>query len=100
MNRWTRLLALAAATALLGTARAADVPKVGEQAPDIRLEAAGVSKVLPGKKDGDALSLRDLKGKNVVLFFYPKAMTKGCTIESCGFRDVSDKFAALDTVVL
>ena len=47
------------------------------------------------------LSLKDLKGKkNVVLFFFPKAMTRGCTIESCGFRDQSEKFAPLDTVVI
>ena len=36
----------------------------------------------------------------VVLYFFPKAFTSGCTIESCGFRDVSDKLAQLDTVVI
>ena len=35
-----------------------------------------------------------------MLFFYPKAMTKGCTIESCGFRDKLDELAKLDTVVI
>ena len=55
----------------------------------------------PIKKGDKTLKLSDLKGKkNVVLFFYPKAMTRGCTIESCGFRDVADKLAALDTVVI
>ena len=36
----------------------------------------------------------------MVLYFYPKAMTSGCTVESCGFRDVADQFAKLDTVVI
>jgi peroxiredoxin Q/BCP len=35
-----------------------------------------------------------------VLYFYPKAMTPGCTVESCGFRDINEKFAKLDTVVI
>ena len=38
-------------------------------------------------KDAKTVSIADLKGKVVVVFFYPKALTKGCTIESCGFRD-------------
>ena len=62
--------------------------------------ATSITKALPDAKDKKTLSLKDLKGKNVVLFFYPKAMTKGCTIESCGFRDKIADFAKLDTVVL
>jgi thioredoxin-dependent peroxiredoxin len=74
---------------------------VGKPAPDITLPATQVEKVLPDKADKKTLSLKDFQGKkNVVLFFYPKAMTKGCTIESCGFRDVTDDFAKLDTVVI
>ncbi len=100
MRRWTRMLAPAAALALFGfAAQAADVPKEGQPAPDFQLAATHIEKI-PGKKAGDKVSLKDLKGKNVVLFFYPKAMTRGCTIESCGFRDVSDKLAHLDTVVI
>src|SRR5689334_20038066 len=76
-------------------------PKEGQKAPDFKLTAAsGIEKALPGKKKGDEVSLKDLHGKNVVLFFYPKAMTRGCTIESCGFRDVQEKLAGLDTVVV
>ena len=38
-------------------------------------------------QDGNPVSLSDFKGKTVVLFFYPKADTPGCTIEACEFRD-------------
>jgi peroxiredoxin Q/BCP len=62
--------------------------KVGDAFPDVALKAAQVEK-LPGKKAGDTVSIADLKGKTVVLFFYPKAMTPGCTVESCGFRDAA-----------
>ena len=40
-----------------------------------------------------------MKGKTVVVFFYPKASTPGCTAESCGFRDLADKFPK-DTVLI
>jgi len=74
--------------------------KEGDKAPNIALPAAQIEKALPDSKD-KVLDLKSLQGKkNVVLFFYPKAMTKGCTIESCGFRDVNEKFAAVDTVVI
>jgi peroxiredoxin Q/BCP len=75
-------------------------PVVGEPAPDINLAATQVGKVLPDKKDGKTLDLKELRGKNVVLYFFPKAMTPGCTIESCGFRDRIDDLARLDTVVI
>jgi thioredoxin-dependent peroxiredoxin len=94
--------ALAVAALTLG-ARAEDpkMPKEGEAAPAVSLPATQIAKVLPEKKDATTLSLADFKGKkNVVLFFYPKALTRGCTIESCGFRDVIDQFGALDTVVV
>jgi peroxiredoxin Q/BCP len=61
--------------------------KVGDPFPNVPVKAAQVEK-LPGKKAGDAVSIADLKGKTVVVFFYPRALTSGCTIESCGFRDV------------
>ena len=38
-------------------------------------------------QDGDDVSLHDLRGRNVILFFYPAAMTPGCTTEACDFRD-------------
>src|SRR4051794_29227639 len=100
MRRWTRLLAVTAVAGLFAfaAARAADPPKEGTKAPDIDLPATQLDKIAPGAK---TLKLSDLRGKkNVILFFYPKAMTRGCTIESCGFRDVYDQFAKLDTVVL
>jgi thioredoxin-dependent peroxiredoxin len=76
------------------------LPEVGKPAPSFDVEATQIEKVLPDKKDAKKLSLKDLKGKNVVLFFYPKALTKGCTIESCGFRDRVDKFTEQDTVIV
>ena len=102
MHRWTYPLAALAVVGLIGTAVAADAPpKEGSAAPDVSLPATQIEKALPDKKGEKTLKLSDLKGKkNVVLFFYPKAMTRGCTIESCGFRDVADKLAALDTVVI
>lgn len=80
----------------------AEKPKEGQPAPDVKLPATQIESVLPDKKGAKELSLKDLKGKNVVLFFYPKAMTKGCTIESCGFRDLvkEKEFEKLNTVIL
>ena len=50
---------------------------------------------------GEKVSLADFRGvKNVLLYFYPKAMTPGCTIQACGIRDSKDQFAELDTVVV
>src|SRR5262249_39571579 len=103
MRHWTCSLA-ALVGFFAGAAYAADAPpKEGDKAPDVELKATSASKALPGKKAGDAIRLKELQGengKNVVLFFFPKAMTPGCTVESCGFRDMADKFAKLDTVVI
>jgi hypothetical protein len=49
----------------------------GKLAPDITLPAVNVGKALPDKAKAKTLSLKDVKGKNVVLFFFPKAMTRG-----------------------
>jgi peroxiredoxin Q/BCP len=51
-------------------------------------------------QDGVSVSLRSLKEKPVVLFFYPRADTPGCTLESCGFRDIFAKFKKAGIVVL
>jgi peroxiredoxin Q/BCP len=70
--------------------------KEGDKFPNVPLAAAQIDKV---KKDAKTISIADLKGKTVVIFFYPKALTKGCTIESCGFRDIADEFPK-DVVLL
>jgi peroxiredoxin Q/BCP len=49
---------------------------------------------------GQPFDLSTLKGKNVVLYFYPKADTPGCTREACEFRDNSKKFTKADTVIV
>jgi peroxiredoxin Q/BCP len=50
---------------------------------------------------GEKVSLADFRGvKNVLLYFYPKAMTPGCTVQACGIRDSKDQFVELDTVVM
>jgi peroxiredoxin Q/BCP len=51
-------------------------------------------------QDGKAVNLSDYKKSPVVLFFYPRADTPGCTIESCGFRDAFEKFKQEGIVVL
>lgn len=50
--------------------------------------------------NGHEIALSDYRGKNVVLYFYPKDMTPGCTTESCDFRDYNGQFEQLNTVVL
>ena len=66
-------------------------PKVGNLAPAFSLSNQGDKKI----------SLKDYKGeKNVVLYFYPKASTPGCTVQACGIRDEKKQFAKLDTVVI
>ena len=64
--------------------------KEGDAAPAIQAE----------DDQGKPFSLASFKGKNVVLYFYPKADTPGCTRESCEFRDHSKKFTKADTVIV
>lgn len=63
-----------------------------------------IGKPVPGMKlpasDGKQVALTDFKGKNIVLYFYPKDMTRGCTTEACDFRDHHDPFQQLDSVVI
>ncbi len=49
---------------------------------------------------GEQVSLSDFRGKHVVLYFYPKDMTPGCTTEACDFRDQHESFGELDTVII
>ena len=51
-------------------------------------------------QDGKTVNLTDFKNSPVVLFFYPRADTPGCTIESCGFRDAFEKFQKAGITVL
>ena len=50
-------------------------------------------------QDGETVNLTDFAGKPVVLFFYPKADTPGCTIEACGFRDIFAKIQKVAVVL-
>nr|WP_088066128.1 redoxin domain-containing protein [Bacillus thuringiensis] len=63
---------------------------VGEMAPEFTLEGS----------NGEEVCLADFRGKNVVLYFYPKDMTPGCTTEACDFRDAYGVFQEKDTVIL
>ncbi len=64
--------------------------EVGMQAPDFKLKTNG---------DGE-LQLSTLKGENVIIYFYPKDMTPGCTTESCDFRDAMPDFTKLDARII
>ncbi|MGM0757292.1 MAG: thioredoxin-dependent thiol peroxidase [Bacillota bacterium] len=64
--------------------------EMGQQVPDIELT---------GDK-GEKVKLSDFKGKHIVLYFYPKDMTPGCTTEACDFRDRHQSFAELDSVII
>ncbi|GIX07231.1 MAG: peroxiredoxin [Candidatus Poribacteria bacterium] len=66
------------------------MPTVGEPAPDFTAV----------DQDGRTVRLSELRGKNVVLYFYPRDDTPGCTKEACGFRDAMERIAATNTVVL
>lgn len=51
-------------------------------------------------QDGNKISLKDISGKKIVLYFYPKDDTSGCTKEACSFRDVFPKFKKSDAIIL
>jgi thioredoxin-dependent peroxiredoxin len=64
--------------------------KTGDKAPDFKLTA----------DDGKIFSLKDFKGKKLILYFYPKDMTSGCTAEACDFRDNIKLFSKKNSVVI
>ena len=70
--------------------RAESVPAVGTAAPNFTLNS----------QDGTPISLSQYRGKWVVLYFYPKDMTSGCTIEAHNFQRDQSKYDALNAVVL
>jgi thioredoxin-dependent peroxiredoxin len=63
---------------------------VGDKAPDFKVLA----------HTGEEVSLADFRGRYVVLWFYPKADTPGCTIEGCGLRDRADEFSQAKAQIL
>lgn len=64
--------------------------EAGELAPDFTLE----------DQDGKPVTLSDLRGQPVVLYFYPRASTPGCTTQACSIRDNSDEYARFNVRVL
>lgn len=63
---------------------------IGDLVPDISLPSSSRETVSP----------KDFKGKKLVLYFYPKDQTPGCTKQACGFRDLKKEFEKADTVIL
>ncbi|WP_341321430.1 thioredoxin-dependent thiol peroxidase [Solibacillus sp. FSL H8-0523] len=51
-------------------------------------------------ENGEQVSLQDYQGKNVILYFYPKDLTPGCTTQACDFRDSYEDFSDLNAVIL
>jgi peroxiredoxin Q/BCP len=64
--------------------------RIGETVPDIEVPATG----------DHPIRLSNFRGQNLVLWFFPKASTPGCTLEGQGFRDAADAFAAAGTAIL
>ncbi len=66
------------------------LPKVGEMAPNFKLL----------DQNGQSVELKDFLGSNVVVYFYPKAMTPGCTVQACRLRDFKTELKDQNIVVL
>ncbi|MGE5812671.1 MAG: thioredoxin-dependent thiol peroxidase [Ignavibacteria bacterium] len=66
------------------------MPEEGKKAPVFTLK----------NQDGKSVSLKDFNGKKIVLYFYPKDDTSGCTKEACSFRDGFPEFNNLNAVIL
>ena len=64
--------------------------QVGDAAPDFEVQSDG----------GETIRLKDLRGKRVVLYFYPKDNTPGCTTQACGFRDQYPSITGKNAIVL
>jgi peroxiredoxin Q/BCP len=91
-----RMLSLAAPLLALSIAfssialQAADMPAVGSNAPAFTLQS----------QEGKTVSLKDFKGQWVVLYFYPKDMTQGCTIEAHNFQRDLDQYTAKHAAIV
>src|SRR6185436_5612517 len=83
-------LVLVAAVTITLSAMAADVPAVGAVAPEFSLTT----------NESKQVSLKDFHGKWVVLYFYPKDFTSGCTLEAHNFQRDLAKYKAMDAVIL
>jgi peroxiredoxin Q/BCP len=87
----TLVVVLVGAVLTQFAAFATDMPKVGDKAPDFSVAAS----------DGTTVHLKDYMGKgNIILYFYPKDDTTGCTKEACGLRDTFDEFKGLNATIL
>lgn len=64
--------------------------RIGDKAPAFTLK----------DQNGKDVSLSDYRGRNVVVYFYPRALTPGCTVQACGLRDVWGDLQKLDVVIL
>lgn len=69
--------------------------KIGDNAPELGIPACG-----GGFADGQVVKLSDFAGKNLVVYFYPKDNTPGCTNEAIDFESLSADFAASNTVIV
>lgn len=87
----TGLLVLAVMLLFSVTAQDSKVLKVGKKAPDFQAPA----------DDGTTWKLKDYVGKkNIVVYFYPAAMTGGCTKQACAYRDFKSEMGSVDAVVV
>ncbi|OCG03004.1 thioredoxin-dependent thiol peroxidase [Gilliamella sp. wkB112] len=64
--------------------------KEGDKAPQFSLP----------DQDGEQISSKDYKGKRILIYFYPKAMTPGCTMQACNLRDSADEFKKYKVVII
>ncbi len=91
IGKFASLVTLAAAALSIGHLAAEDaVPPVGQMAPQFTLPS----------QDGRDVSLKDFKGKYVVLYFYPKDGTPGCTLEAHNFQKDLPKYEAANAVIV
>src|ERR1700759_5774328 len=87
---WLAVAALAAYSVGAQSASAAAMPEVGQTAPNFTLPS----------QDGTPVSLHDFKGKWVVLYFYPKDFTSGCTVEAHNFQRDLAQYEAKNAVIV
>ena len=66
------------------------MPEIGKKAPNFKLE----------DKDGKLVSLKDFKGQNVIVYFYPKDLTPGCTKQAIAFTEHAEEFAKRETIII